>query len=198
MVYQAFKMPGAGNIFIAQADLTQNVCCTRAPTHNTRSSSSVPAHEITDELIQHGLDWLMRAAPRMNRGGLPRIRGAREQLSGRRGAPAPQRRAGGSRAVVQIRRLPAKGDARDGRGGLFLRSARRPCRRHAPHQSADARRNCAATLSNAAHSVRVRGHVESRTDSPSAFLECAAFAFRRTIVVEVALPAPKFLLHRAH
>jgi hypothetical protein len=54
----AFEMPGTGNIFIAQADLTQNVCRSRAPAHNTRSFSSVAAHEITHELIQHRLGFV--------------------------------------------------------------------------------------------------------------------------------------------
>lgn len=54
----AFEMPLTGNIFIAQADLTQNVCRGRAPAHNTRSFSGVAAHEITHELIQHRLGFV--------------------------------------------------------------------------------------------------------------------------------------------
>ena len=51
----AISWPVSDNVFIADADLAENLCQSSAPDHNRRSFSSVAAHEITHGLIRHRL-----------------------------------------------------------------------------------------------------------------------------------------------
>ena len=51
----AFSMPITGNIFVADADVERNVARSRSSAYNTRSFSSVLAHEITHGLIRRRL-----------------------------------------------------------------------------------------------------------------------------------------------
>jgi hypothetical protein len=54
----AYSVPLTDNVFIADADLTNDVARWSAPKFNTRSLSSVMAHEITHGLIRHRLGLL--------------------------------------------------------------------------------------------------------------------------------------------
>jgi hypothetical protein len=51
----AYSVPLTDNVFIAEADFTTDVARWSAPKYNTRSLSSVMAHEITHGLIRHRL-----------------------------------------------------------------------------------------------------------------------------------------------
>ncbi|MBA3273406.1 MAG: hypothetical protein H0T11_05985 [Chthoniobacterales bacterium] len=53
----AFAMPLTGNIFIADGDPAQNLAHSRNDQHNTRTFSTVVAHEITHGLIKHRLGF---------------------------------------------------------------------------------------------------------------------------------------------
>jgi hypothetical protein len=55
----AYSVPLTDNVFVAEADFTTDVARWSAPKYNTRSLSSVIAHEITHGLIRHRLG-LMR------------------------------------------------------------------------------------------------------------------------------------------
>lgn len=61
----AASSPVRDHVFVAQADLAGNVARNRKPKHNTRSFSSVAAHEITHGLIWHRLGLIrgVRLAP---------------------------------------------------------------------------------------------------------------------------------------
>jgi hypothetical protein len=54
----ANSWPVTDNIFVADADLTQNVSLSSAPAYNRRSFSAVAAHEITHGLIRHRVGLL--------------------------------------------------------------------------------------------------------------------------------------------
>jgi len=54
----AISWPISDNIFIAQADLPQNVASSTAPEHNRRTLTAVAAHEIVHGLIRHRLGLL--------------------------------------------------------------------------------------------------------------------------------------------
>ncbi len=53
----AFSVPLTDNVFIADADFARDAAHNSAPLYNTRSLSSVLAHEITHGLIRHRLGW---------------------------------------------------------------------------------------------------------------------------------------------
>ncbi|MEA5597138.1 hypothetical protein [Rivularia sp. UHCC 0363] len=54
----AYSLPVTDNVFVANADLTNNVAHSAAPNFNTRSFSAVAAHEITHGLIRRRVGLL--------------------------------------------------------------------------------------------------------------------------------------------
>ena len=95
----AYSVPVTDHIFIADADFAADVARWSAPNYNTRSLSSVMAHEITHGLIRHRLgllrgillpDWLDEgyADYVARESSFPEVEGLRRMVSGER-HPSP-------------------------------------------------------------------------------------------------------------
>ncbi len=91
----AFSVPLTDHVFIANGDFTADVARWSAPKYNTRSLSSVMAHEITHGLIRHRLglvrgvllaDWVNEgyADYVAHESSFPEVEGLRHFMSGER------------------------------------------------------------------------------------------------------------------